>query len=127
VAADLFQPAAELSLALWAELLVGLAKFGGGPFCKDEAGFTMVPLRGPIWRYIASVAPDRAYLHTALRLPDVLPAADVTVGNHDAAIGVHDTSGEGWPQPRSQSARGGVSVRCYFRFAFRATGRGLGK
>jgi hypothetical protein len=55
----------------------------------------MEPVRGPVGSDIASVTPYGAYLHTAERLPNVLTTADVTIGNHDGAIGVDDTGGEG--------------------------------
>ena len=95
VAVDLFETAAELALILRAELLVRFAEFRAGPFGEDETGFAMQPVGCPIWRNVTAMAPDGADFHTAERLPDVLAAADVTIGDNNGAIGVDDTSGEG--------------------------------
>ena len=55
----------------------------------------MQPVGGPVGRDVAAVAPDGADFHAAERLPDILAAADVTIGHHDGAVGVDDTSGKG--------------------------------
>ena len=55
----------------------------------------MQPVGGPVRRDVAAMAPDGADFHAAERLPDVLAAADVAIGDNDGAIGVDDTSGEG--------------------------------
>ncbi len=55
----------------------------------------MQPVGGPIGRDVTAVAPDGADFHTAERLPDILAAADVAIGDHDGAVGVDDAGGEG--------------------------------
>ena len=55
----------------------------------------MQPVGGPVGRDVAAVAPDGADLHAAERLPDVLAAADVAVGDNDGAVGVDDPAGRG--------------------------------
>ena len=55
----------------------------------------MQPIGSPIGRDVAAMSPDGADLHAAERLPDVLAAADVTIGNNDGAGGIDNTSGQG--------------------------------
>ena len=69
-------------------------EFAIGPFGKNETGFPVQPIGGPVGCNVATLAPDGADLHAAERLPDIL-LADVTIGHNDGAIGVDDTSGEG--------------------------------
>lgn len=83
MAVDLFEMAAELALILRAELVVRSAEFRAGPFGEDETGFAMEPIGGPVGRDVTTVTPDGADFHAAERQPDVLAAADVTIGHND--------------------------------------------
>ena len=76
-AKDLLQPPAKARLIFEVQLGIRLSIFRAGPLVEHEHGFAMQPVSGPVGSDIAAVAPDRANLHAAERLPDVLPIGDL--------------------------------------------------
>src|SRR5471030_593267 len=54
----------------------------------------MEPVGSPIGSDIAAMTPYRADFHTSECLPDVLAAADVSIGYNDGAICVDDSGGK---------------------------------
>ena len=82
---------AQCRLLLDRQLRVGSgAAIGASPQVEDLDGFAMQPVRAPVRRDIAAVAPDRTQLHAAHRLPDLAPGFDVRPGvDHRAVFNEH--------------------------------------
>ena len=60
------------------------------PLVEDVHGLAVQPVRGPVRRHVAAVAPDRAQLLAARGLPDLAAGFDVGAGEHHlAAAGDH--------------------------------------
>ncbi len=65
------------------------------PLVEDEDALSMQPVCRPVRGDIAAVAPNRADLHAAHCLPDVLPFADVATRNDYPTVRGDDLIGEG--------------------------------
>jgi hypothetical protein len=93
----LFQTPAQLALTFGIELSVRFGKLCVRPLVENERRFAMQPIGRSIGRYVAPVAPNRAYFHTAESLPDVLAVANVAIGNDNRTACIDDTSGNRRP------------------------------
>ncbi len=88
-----FQPVLEGSLLFGGQLGEGRNAFGPGPDFEKRRRFAMQPVGAPVGRDIAAMAPDRAELHAAQRLPDLPPRLDIGLAEKRVAIGDRDGFG----------------------------------
>ena len=88
---DLFQATAQRGLLFFRQLRVGgHAAIGARPQVEQGHRLAMQPVRAPVGRDVAAVAPDRAQLHAADRLPDLAASFDIGAGvDHLAAFAQH--------------------------------------
>lgn len=78
----LLQPCPQCALLLLIQLPESPAVSGPGPFLQDKLQFAPQPVRRPVLRHVAAVAPHRADFHPAHALPDVLPCRDLSRPDH---------------------------------------------
>ncbi len=98
------QTLAQGGLPLGGEIVVGAA-FLPRPVVEDEDGFAVEPVGGPVRGDVAAVPPDRAGLHAAHGLPDVLPGGDLAGSVEDLSLGGDDPLGDGRSELIDLSAR----------------------
>ncbi|MNS56322.1 hypothetical protein D3C72_891780 [compost metagenome] len=100
VGADVaLQPGAQGGLLLVGELGVRLAEVAVGPAVEHEHELAVQPVRVPVRRDVGAVAPDRADLLAAHRLPDVLAVFDVLAREEHATVGGDDALRNRWRDP----------------------------
>ena len=81
------QPASQAGLLLGRQHGIGRhATVGARPDVEHASRLAMQPVRAPVRGDIRAVAPDRAQLHPAERLPDLTALLDIGAGVDDLAI-----------------------------------------
>jgi len=109
-----FQPATQGGLLLGGQAgVIHHAAVGACPQVQHAGGFAMQPIGAPVGGDVTAMAPDRAQLHPAHRLPHLAPALDVGTRVHqlpafaddpfgDRRLGAEDFS----PGPQQHGERG---------------------
>ena len=90
-----FEPLLEPGLLLRLDPVEVILEARLRPLVEDEDALPVQPVGRPIGCDVAAVAPDRADLHAAHRLPHVLPASDIAAGNDHRAVHGDDPDGDG--------------------------------
>src|SRR5690606_6364171 len=79
-------PAQRFLLLVREQIPGGHPAVGTRPQVQQLHRLAMQPVRAPVGRDVAAVAPDRAQLHAAHRLPDLAALLDVCAGEDDGAV-----------------------------------------
>ena len=80
------QALSHCGLLFRTDRIVVFAEFFFGEFVQDKQRFAMQIIGCPVGCYIAAVTPDRANLHAAHRLPDVLTILNIISGHKNLAV-----------------------------------------
>jgi len=71
------------------------------PVVENVTRFAVKIVGGPIWRDVGAMPPDRADLHPAHRLPDILSIGDFSLSDHRLAVGRHHFTRNGRTLPKN--------------------------
>ena len=91
---QLLQPALKFCLTLRRQ--TGIPVWTTAPAIEDEHRLTMEPIRRPVRRHVASMAPNGSHLHAPYRLPDILATIDFICANDLSAICRDDARRHWW-------------------------------
>ncbi len=92
---DAAQPPFERRLPLRAKLRIRNAVLGLRPAVEHGQRLAVQPVRAPVRRHIAAMAPDRAELHPTHRLPDLPALLDFGAAIDRRAVRRHHAVGHG--------------------------------
>src|SRR5215471_1025302 len=89
LAQRVLQSLTQYGLVFRPKRAVALRKLGLCPTIQNKEGLAVEIVRRPIGSDVTAMPPDRADLHPAHCLPDILPIGDFSLRDHRLAVGRH--------------------------------------